>query len=117
MINVAELMTDPDFVQPFTVKRFTAGYVTEGEFAQNAPQVMHLVGAIQHPKPADLARFASEGERNTAIIKVYCGQKLRDTNGEGQQSDVITWRCEDYRVFECAPWMDNGYWQVFAQKI
>ena len=117
MINVSELMTDPDFVQQFTVKRFTADFGVEGEYAQNTPRTLRLTGAIQHPSSADKARFAAEGERNTAIIKVYCGERLNDSDGDGKQSDVITWYCEDYRVFECRPWADNGYWQVFAQRI
>jgi hypothetical protein len=117
MIDVSELMTDPDFVQPFTVKRFTAGYMVEGEYAQNAPQILHLKGSIQQPNSADKGRFAAEGERNDAIIKVYCAQRLNNTDGEGKQSDVITWQCHEYRVIECRPWVDNGYWLVFAEKI
>lgn len=117
MINVAELMTDPDFVKPLVIKRFTGGFVTEGEYAQSAPKPLRIMGSIQHPSPADRARFATEGERNTAIIKIYSGEKLQDTDGEGRQSDVITWNYEDYRVFECRPWSDNGYWLAFAQRI
>lgn len=117
MINVAELLSDPDFVQPLTVKRHSAGYGVEGEYAQSGGQIIRPLGAIQHPKPAETARFLAEGERRNAIIKVYCAEQLNATNGEGRQSDLITWRCEDYRVFECTPWADNGYWLVFAEKI
>ncbi len=117
MIDVSELMKDPDFVQPLVLKRFAGGFAVEGEYAQGVPKPIRILGAIQHPSSSDRARFAAEGERNTAIIKIYCGEKLQDTDGDGKQSDVITWHCEDYRVFECRPWRDNGYWQAFAQRI
>ena len=117
MIDVSELMINPDFVKPLVLKRFTGGFGVEGEYAQSAPKPLRILGSVQHPSPADRARFEKEGERNTAIIKIYCGEKLQDTDGDGKQSDVIAWNCEDYRVFECRPWSDNGYWLAFAQRI
>ena len=117
MIDVSQLMTDPDFVKPLVLKRFAGSFGVEGEYTQGAPQPLRISGSVQHPSPSDRARFEAEGERNTAIIKIYSGARLYDTDGEGRQSDVITWSCDDYRVFECRPWGDNGYWLAFAQRI
>lgn len=117
MIDVSELMTDPDFVKPLVLQRFTGAYMVEGEYAQSAPKQVKILGSVQHPSPADRARFASEGERSTAIIKIFSGEKLNDTDGDGKQCDVITWNCDKYRVFESRPWSDNGYWVAFAQRL
>lgn len=117
MIDVSELMSDPDFVKSVTIDRFTGSFGIEGEYAQNTPNQVTVQCSIQHPSPADRARFEREGERNTAIIKIYCGEKLQVTDGDGKQSDVIPWNSDKYRVFECRPWSDNGYWLAFAQKI
>lgn len=116
MISVAELLKDPDFVKAVVVERCTGSYMVEGEYKQNDPTKLRIKASVQHPKPAELARFMAEGERNVAIVKVYSAEKLQVTGGEGSQSDVVQWCGGRYRVFEVAPWADNGHWVAFAQK-
>lgn len=115
MIDLSELMSDPDFTQAFILRRRTGGFANEGEFTQAAPVEMPLVGAIQPASPADIVRFQAEGERRQAIIRVWSATQMNTSDGQGQQPDEIVWRGSVYRVIECVPWADNGFWKVFAE--
>lgn len=115
MIDLSELMSDPDFTQAFTLRRRAGSFANEGEFTQAAPVEMQLTGSIQPASPADLVRFQSEGERRKAIIRVWSATPMNASDGKGQQPDEIIWRGSTYRVIECVTWGDHGFWKVFAE--
>lgn len=115
MIDLSELMDDPEFTQAFTLRRRTGSFANEGEFTQAVPVELPLVGAIQPASPADLVRFQAEGERRNAMIKAWSDTEMHTSDGAGQQPDEIVWHGTVYRVIECVPWADHGFWKVFAE--
>lgn len=117
MINMSELMSDPDFTQAFTLRRRTGSFANEGEFTQSAPTELPLVGSIQPASTADVVRFQAEGERRNALIRVWSATEMHTSDGEGQQPDEVVWRGSVYRVIECVPWADHGFWKVFAEAL
>ncbi len=114
MINVAELMRDPDLAQAFQVER-SGGAFVEGEWIPAAPVVTNKVGIVQPAKREDTLAMLPEGVRLGNMIAVYCDEELRIDNADTQRSDVIVWHGSPYRVIAAKPWRDHGFWQVWAE--
>ena len=114
MINVAELMRDPDIAQPFQVER-AGGAFDEGEWVPTAPVVLNLVGIVQPAKREDQLAILPEGTRLGNVIVVYSDQELRIDNAQSERSDVALWHGNPYRVIAAKHWADHGYWQVWAE--
>lgn len=114
MINVAELMQDPDLAQPFQVERSAGAFANEGEWVAAAPTVIPLVGIVQ-PANRDSLAFLPEGTRLGNTIMVMCDQELRIDDADATRSDVIVWHGNPYRVINAKPWKDHGFWQVWAE--
>lgn len=116
MIDVSELMTDPDFVQTFRVRRMGGTFENEGEFTIEANNTVTMVGAVQPANGGEKAQFQPQGDQHKALIKVYCGKRLRKADGL-IQSDIIAHCGADYKVIECVPWGHNGYWKAIAEQL
>ena len=112
MNDIAELMTDPDFAQPFQVERATGSF-DEGEWVPTAPTILYRAGIVQ-PASKDQLAVLPEGSRLNNVIVVYCGQELHCDDADSQRSDVIVWHGRPYRVMAAKHWADHGYWQVWA---
>lgn len=113
MIDVAELMTDPDMAQPFQVERASGSFANEGEWAQTVATI-NMTGIVQPAKDAEL-QLLPEGARLGNVIAVYCAQELRIDDADAQRSDVVVWHGNPYRVVAAKHWSDHGYWKVLAE--
>lgn len=114
MIDVSELMRDPDFAQDFAVKRQVGAWAGEGAFTTTETDIPR-VGIIQPAKVEDIVQFLPEGERNGNFIAIYCDQDLLMGNGNDQQSDVIVWKGNYFRIAKAKQWEDHGYWYALAK--
>lgn len=114
MLNVSELMSDPDMAQAFQVER-NGGAFDEGEWMPAAPTVLDMVGIIQPAKREDVLEILPEGARAKNIIVVFCDQELLIDDGDTRRSDVILWRGNPYRVIASKDWSDHGFWQAWAE--
>lgn len=114
MIDVAELMQDPDLAQAFQVER-SGGAFVEGEWIPAAPVVSTKTGIVQPAKREDTLAMLPEGVRLGNMIVVYCDEELRIDNADTQRSDVIVWHGNPYRVIAAKPWRDHGFWLVWAE--
>jgi len=116
VIDVSELMRDPDFAQPFLIER-TDGVFDEGEWLPTAPVIIDRIGIIQPAKREDTLAVLPEGVRLGAMIVVYCDEELRIDDSEDRRSDVIVWNGHPYRVVAAKSWADHGYWQAWAEEF
>lgn len=114
MIDVAELMRDPDFAQPFQIERAAGAFANEGEWSQTTTTI-DMVGIVQPAKREDTLALLPEGARLGNMIVVFCDQELRIEDADTKRSDVIVWRGSPYRVIASKPWVDHGFWQVWAE--
>lgn len=112
MIEISELMTDPDFAQPFVIRRVSGAFAGEGEFTRTETTV-NASGVIQ-PASEDDLKMLPEGERSDSAIKVYSKTELRRGDGAGTESDVIEWLGKRYRVMQSKPWQLHGYYFAIA---
>lgn len=119
MIDMTELMFDPDFVQPISIEvlRTQGRYDGHGLYLSDGPrQTLMFIMVIQQSSPKDLMALP-EGERNGDFITCWSHGELVVADGVSQeQSDVILWREKPYRVVKCADRSDNGFWEAIAQN-
>lgn len=113
MIEISDLLTDPDFAQAFTIRRETGAFL-DGEWIASKA-TLDGFGVVQPLSEADVLSFVPEGERQGNWIKVYSPTEIRQGNAKDVMSDVIVWRGDTYRVAKAKHWETQGYWQVFAK--
>lgn len=117
MINLSDIVKDPDFTVLFDIERTTGSFTNEGTWIIGVPTfVRGVVGIIQPTKIEDAAQFLPEGERIKNAINVYCETPLIMSDGKGVQSDIILYRNSKYRVAYSKPWQDFGYYFVIATQ-
>lgn len=114
MIDVSELMDDPDLSQAFQIKRRAGGFLNEGRWISGAETILDRVGIIQPSKAADVLQFLPEGERSNTVITIHSKQDILMAKSSGQESDVVIWNGRQYRVAYSKPWELYGYWFAMA---
>jgi len=113
MIEISDLLEDPDFAQGFTIRRQTGSF-TEGDFS-TVDTVIPAVGVIQPASSQDVLTFAPEGERQGNWITIYCKQEIRQGDGQDIFSDVIVWQGSYFRVAQAKHWETQGYYRAWAR--
>lgn len=116
MINVAELITDPDFATTFTRERVDGGFVN-GRWVNNAPVQLSVVGIIQPATSPDDLEPLPEGERANEAIRIWSLIEIRKGDGESVLSDYVIFGGNKYRVYAVKPWALNGFYQSFAVSV
>ena len=115
MIDMSELVSDPDFAQAFQVERQSAGtFANEGVYTTTAT-TLNRFGVIQPSKSEDLIKFLPEGERQGNFITIHCAQDVLMGDGNTQMGDIVIWRGDYYKVAFSKPWDMHGYWFAIAQ--
>lgn len=113
MIDVSELMDDPDFTKCFTVKRPKVTLSPDG-MASTAYTQFDIAGIVQPADPDDLASLP-EGTRLDDMISVWSHEIIRGADGKSRESDVLIIDGKFYRVVKVENRLDNGYIRVFAE--
>ncbi len=112
MIDVSEIVNDPDFAQSFIINRTSTSFIVGGT-SQSTTQIPSYGVII--PDPSDIDQ-TQEGDRITGSIKIYCTQQLLETSTTGT-SDTITWHGQTYRVASVKDWSDNGYFEAKGYRL
>lgn len=113
MINVAEIINDPDFVQPYTLVRKTSVFV--GGRTKTEEKLIPRKGIISAAKSKDLLQVP-EGDRVKGIVVVYDTEPLQVTSEAGTADEAI-WHSERYRLFQVWPYKDYGYYKALGERI
>jgi hypothetical protein len=112
MINVGELITDPDFAQEFNVYRSNGSFV-DGVWTEGTPTQIKMTGVVTVMRAREIDQLP-EGDRvsggmnfhTTAILYVS-----REGTYEGI-SDKIYWRGNYYKLVSVLPYADYGYYKA-----
>lgn len=117
MIDVSELITDPDVAQPFIVFRQSGSWVA-GRWVEGIPTQISMYGPVWVASERDLKQVP-EGDRVEGAM-MFCSTAplyiTRDGTGAGT-SDQIQWDGEMYRVVKIFPWQKHGFYQAYAHRI
>lgn len=115
MIDISDIVGDPDFTQTITVQRVTGAYVPGGEGEITKTEATLTRRAVVQPATADdVVQYLPEGERTDQAIRIWCTQDIRMSDGALIYSDVVVWQGQRYRVEFSKPWQQHGYWFAIA---
>ena len=110
LLNVGELIEDPDFCQDFKVIRRKGSWVL-GRFS-TTEQVINTYGIID-PQETNQMQFNPDGVLIKGIIKVYTHMELYTTHKKSEEnnynSDIIIWDNHRYLVLDEGNYKDYGY--------
>ena len=113
MIDVSELMADPDFVSSLYRLRPTSTVAKEGEVT-NTYASSTIIGCVQDPCPVDVD-LLPEGVRLVDAKVVFTAADV-SPGGSDQLPDLLQIKTESYRVLHVQDFRDNGYVRVLAQR-
>jgi hypothetical protein len=119
MIDVSELIVDPDFAQPYLVRRMSGTWF-EGEFIQKESS-LQFYGVITPANTQDV-NMLPEGDRIAGLMTFYttAGNPFlvtRNTDGSLGTSDQPVWRDERYKVMQVFPYDDFGYMKAIGTRM
>lgn len=117
MIQVTEVILDPDFAQDITVTRTTAKWEA-GRFTPQQEQILTLRGTVTVATSRDLEQLP-EGDRQKGMMCFHVQQELFVTaRNEGHEgpSDKITWRGRKYFLVQVFPELDYGYCKAIGAQ-
>ena len=97
LIDVSELLTDPDFTNTVTLIRRSSTVDTYGENTM-AETSSSITAVVQGANTESLERVP-EGARLSDLIDVYYKGQLT-AESPGGYADIIVWQGKRYQVFE-----------------
>lgn len=122
LVDVSELMSDPDFMRAVTLRRPAVHLANEGEAVATYEDDVPFTASVQ-PATAEEVASLPEGERGGGrIVKLYTSTALRPDMSDGKTSiaDVVVVPDPDggeFRVVGIEPWSAHGYWKALAVEI
>ena len=119
MINIAEIISDPDFMQEYTVRR-NVGVWVDGRFVET-PTNLAFHGVIV-PANAQDVQMLPEGDRVSGLINFYTTsdnpfQISRADNGALGTSDQPIWRGNNFRILQVFDYQDYGYQLAIGTRM
>ena len=121
MIDVSDLITDPDFAFPYTVVRRTGQWVSGRFEVSDPPTRLPYYGAVQPATTRDIEQLGI-GDNEKGVMKFFCRNPKTiyltsnfDESDTGVQvSDEIEFRGYTYKVLQISPWQHQGWTRAFA---
>lgn len=119
VIQISEIITDPDFAQSFNIKRGT-GTWTNGVFVVGSLQTFAFKGTILPLTTKDIKQM-DIGDAITGGIKVYTLQPIYTTRLDvgdttGGLSDEVVWQGQDWKILQVNRYSDFGYWRAICVR-
>lgn len=124
MINVAEIVNDPDFAQVFSISRSSNGAFDDSGVWQDSKVAVPMYGVIQPATAKELLQVP-EGDRVKEVKSFHSSQEMIVTETTGLTdpnaaiSDIVIWPTtgEQYRLVKLYPWQDFGYYKALGVRI
>jgi len=118
MIQVGDIVNDPDFAQPggVTIIR-TRGSFVAGGWRANAPISIQSSGTIV-PAEAEALEQVPEGDRVSGSLQFLTTDPIYETlESLGAISDKVDWNGQTYRVQSVTPWKDFGFYSAILVRM
>lgn len=119
MIDVSELMEDPDFASPYLVVRRDGEWIN-GRFVPGEPETLKFYGPVQPPSVRELEQLP-EGDRQKGFMQFWCKmpREFRISQGSKKESwvsDEIIWRGQRFKLYQLMPWNHAGWMSALAYR-
>ncbi|MBB3004364.1 hypothetical protein FHX57_006746 [Paraburkholderia tropica] len=105
LLDVAEILLDPDFVDSLVCARNTQTVDSNG-IATDAVATYPFYGVVTN-NTGDLLMRLAEGSRISGSITVH-SQFLLYAGQDGQDADIVTWNGRNYTVTNVGDWSRFG---------
>jgi hypothetical protein len=118
LLDVDNVLLDPDFTDKFNVIRRPANADNEGRLTTAGAIVFNsILGVVNIADPSDLNR-EDDYDIFSRAISVITQFRLRGQS-EGFMPDIIVWRGNNYVVtnFSPFPQYGNGFYEVIAESM
>jgi len=117
MIDVSEIVEDPDFAQEFTVYRSNGSFV-KGRWTEGTPTQITILGVVTVMSARELNQLP-EGDRIKAAMNFHSTLPIYVTRIGSSPgiSDKIFWRGDYYKIFNVVPNVDYGYYKASGERI
>jgi len=120
VIDVSELIEDPDFASVYTVLRRT-GQWNNARFTVSDPVRLSFYGAVQPATVKEIEQL-DIGDDEKGVMKFFCRQpndifitdNFDENNVNVQISDEIEFRGQLYKVLQVSPWQHGGWTRAYA---
>jgi hypothetical protein len=117
MIDVSEVVNDPDLAQEFTILRSSGSYLN-GVFQSSTTPIQGF-GVVTVATAREI-EMVPEGDRVTGMMSFHSNQPILGTRANGGAtgaSDILLWHGEKYRVLAIWNWSDYGYYDAIASRM
>lgn len=114
LIDVSELLVDPDFVDDFTVIRAVESVGDNGR-ATFSPSSSTAIGCVQPSAPSSL-RLLPETTRVEGAIDIWTKTHLQVNDGK-RAADTVIWNKRSYLVANTRDWSQYGEGYINATCI
>jgi len=120
MLDMSEILYDPDVSQDFIVNRQT-GTWQNGRFVEVGSPILTMTGAVLPATPKQIEQLP-EGDRVTGVMAFYSDKKIYvthkdDGSGNAGTSDQIEWDGQRYRVSKVDPFGDYGFYVAYGVQM
>lgn len=119
MIDVSELITDPDFAAPYKVHRRKGKWV-KGRFEVSELEILNFYGAVQPATEREI-RQLHIGDTEDGVMKFFTRKPndlyiTRDVlqDADIPISDEIEFDGRMYKVLKVMPWHHGGWCRAYA---
>jgi hypothetical protein len=118
MIDVSEVVNDPENAQSYSILR-SAGTWVNGVWQPNA-ETLQGYGRISVARPRDV-EMIPEGDKIVGAMVFWSSTAIfgtrADSAGNGGSSDILMWRGKKFRVLSVYQYSDYGYWKAIATRM
>lgn len=114
MIDISELIGDPDFSIVMTITRVAGSRDADGNYTTVTTTVPNVAAVVQPASPDD-TQALPEGYRNSRAVLVHTLVPLQGADSNSIDSgDRFTYDGKTWLVVSCEDWSDQGYWESIA---
>jgi hypothetical protein len=122
MMEIAEIIDDPDFRVDFSVIRVTGALstvgLTAGEYVRSNSTIA-TGGVVDHNIPPDRLLVLPEGVRSHQAILVFTRTELFAEDGDDPDNntvDHISHNGQLYKVSFLRSWQEFGFWEAICTR-
>lgn len=116
MIDVSDIITDPDFVQDFSIVRVTGAFDGQGNWVPTESAPLPQQGIVL-PAKLDELQLLPEGERHDETQAIYSLVELTIGDMRTKQSDLIIYMGKYYRVHYTRYYAQCNLWYALVSRI
>lgn len=122
LVDVSELMSDPEFMQAATRRRGTRAFAVggEGEITTSYADTSIMVSyqPLEESGESAIDKLPPEGQRGSgALFWLFSSSELRVDDGDNGLSDVVVVGARAFKVVHVDDWASHGYYVAIAEEI